>query len=43
MPKVYGLHPGATRPNIYKQDLNASCHFVVQKGKKTMFIQATIF
>lgn len=43
---VYRLHPSVMRPNIYKQGFNldnASCHFVVQKGKQTMFLQVIIF
>lgn len=46
MPMVYRLHPSVMRPNIYKQGFNldnASCHFVVQKGKQTMFLQVIIF
>lgn len=46
MPAVFRLHPDGMRPNIYKQGFhfdNASCHLMVQKGKKTMFLQATIF
>ena len=46
MPVVYRVHSSVMKPDIYKQVFNsdnASCHFVVQKGKKTIFPQAIIF